>query len=144
MSPIGGSNNNYIPSQNPTHGILKNVLQGAESGMKAGEIKGMLGLFSVQTSESSKPNDIAKAAAMTYHMDLGDIEHFVSNRKIIQRKKIRSKFAKRGIDDDADDGVTDHEVDEATREEEAKNDSKYSKLLNAHIARLARERADTY
>jgi len=131
-----------ISSNNPLANAAERIAKANISGGSG--LQGSLGNFNVSTSTNSTPTDIAKAAALAYHFDVdGDLGPLLSKTQWSHRKRtIRSKFAKKGsnIDEDPDDP----EVDEATREESAENDSKYQRLLNAHIARQAKDRASYY
>ena len=121
------------PIANAANIILKG---GATQGPSGG-----LGVFAVSTSPNSSPSDIAKAAALTYHLDVDGEYNPVRGRKWARRKKIKSKFSKKTSEEE---DIDDPDVDEATGEGPVPNELRHEKRLKIHIAKQAQYNADIY
>lgn len=117
---------NFSFSINNTNENPKNIL----------EQDGSWGQFSVSNIDNNG-NDIAKASALQYHeIDIDPGKDFYKKFVFLRKRVGKSKFAKKTIEDTEDD-EEDPEVDEATGEGSAYNDSKYQRMIRAHLIRLA-------
>lgn len=98
--------------------------------------EGILHSFTVTQPSTGTTNSIAKAGAITYHIgssDDGIPGHSVSTiKKRTTRKSTKSKFAKKGIDDEDSEEV---DIDEASREEEPRLYSGKGARSTVQIAR---------
>ncbi len=100
---------------------------------------GNLGAFSVTIVDGSA-NDIAKSAAIQYHeIDIDDAKAFHKKYVLLKKRVGKSKFAKKTIEDLEEDN--DPEVDEPTEEGSPYNETKYQRLIKAHIVKLAQNNA---
>lgn len=96
---------------------------------------GNLGSFSVSLLDSSA-NDIAKSAALQYHeIDIDEGKSFYKKYVFLKKRVGKSKFAKKSSE--LDEEEDDPDVDEPTGEGTAYNDSKYQRLIKAHLVKLA-------
>lgn len=102
--------------------------------------RGELGGFSVSAEAATSPSDIAKAAALSYHLDIETDGQIFKNVRTSRWRRIKSKFAKRSLDVEEDFEI-DPDVDAAEKEGEADNDTKMRRLLNIHLAKKAETNA---
>lgn len=120
--------------------FITNKITETTQGVFTGKSDSNLGPFTVSTPESI-PNDSAKSAAIQYHeVDIDPSHKFFKNFVLNKdRKRIKSKFAKKSVEDEED--SEDPDVDEATGEGSAANDTKYQRITNIHLAKMAENNA---
>lgn len=104
--------------------------------------EGVLHSFTVSQPTTGSTNSIAKAGALAYHVgtsDDGIPAHSISTtKKRSTRKSTKSKFAKKGVDDEDD--IEEVEVDEATQEEAPRLYSGQSARSTVQISKEAQTR----
>lgn len=96
---------------------------------------GTLGQFSVSLINNNA-SDIAKSAALQYHeIDIDEGKAFYKKYVFLKKRVGKSKFGKKTIDGTEEEN--DPDVDEPTEEGSAYNDTKYQRLIKAHLVKLA-------